>query len=330
MKKIILMLLAVTALTACSKFEPVSKGGDENVPVELYGNIYTGAATRGEGVIGGIPADGLVFDLYRANQNPNYSAFTVKVEGTLATDETITTNPKLYYLGEGVNSTFIGLHPVGGTLANNTVTYDLDGSDDILATESVEGNNTTPPNKALTFKHLLTKIQVDIKLKDGEDPGIINSIGGIESIQVVDKAYEAVVTLPTPVQNPPVDARPIIAAGDKLGDGLLSLWAADGKAFDGTLNADGSATTIGYAMFLPSTADELLTLKIITKEDEERVHTVVVPKTAKSFEQGKGYIITIALTANSLGLIEFELDNVTAGIEGWIPVAPTPDDEVVY
>jgi hypothetical protein len=336
MKKIILMLLAVTALTACSKFEQVPT--DENVPVELYGEIYTGASTRGDGVITGIPDAGLKFDLYRANQNPNYSAYTLKVEGTLAkADGKITTNPKLYYLGENNKSSFIGLHPVGGTLANNTVTYDLDGSDDILATESVEGNKVTPPNKALQFQHLLTKIQVDIKVGKtvgGIPPAdIVTNLGKVTAIKVVDKAVKAVVTLPNLSDDPTnaADVRPTIDGGAALGDGLLSLWADDGKAIDDAttgggvaLTTDGSVTTIGYAMFLPTTG--ALQLKISTEESDPNQYVVNIP--SYTYAQGYGYIITLRLTEDGTGLIEFNLENVTASIKPW--QVGTNGGEIVY
>jgi hypothetical protein len=324
-------------LTACSKFEPVSKGGDENVPVELYGEIYTGAATRGDGVINGVvPTGGLVFDLYRADQTGDpagYDKYTLKVEGTLADDDTkkITTNPGLYYSGNGTKSSFIGVYPVGGVLNANTVTYDLDGSDDILATQNVDGNQEYPPTAALAFKHLLTKIRVDIKPKTGDDAGALVASGGITSIKVVGKAVKAVVALPNPTTNA-TGAYPTIAAGAALADSDLSLWTAAGLALTNndagaiTFNPDGTPTTIGYAMFLPSEATEVLTLKIITKGAPTTVHSITLP--TKPYVQGLGYIITIQFSKTKLGLDEFELDNVTADIDIWDDQTPEPD--VVY
>jgi hypothetical protein len=339
MKKIILMLLAVTALTACSKFEPVSKGGDENVPVELYGDIYTGTATRGDGVIGGIPADGLVFDLYRANQTgatPAYTIYTTKVQGTLLTTKKITTDPGLYYLGTGIKSSFIGLHPVGGTLANNKVTYDLDGSDDILATQSVEGEQDEDPSPlSLTFKHLLTKIQVRIKSKDDEDPGALAAAEGIKSIKVAGKAIKAIVTLPNlSTETNAANVYPIIAADGTDTADDLSLWTDDGKALDDNdngailFNTDGTAKHIGSAIFLPTTptdTKEVLTLKIITK-GKNIEHPVPLPEL--EYKQGFGYTITIALSISKLGVEEFDLDDVEVDIAAWDEQAP--EDEVVY
>jgi hypothetical protein len=346
MKKIIFMLLAIVALTGCSKFEQVPDVNDENgTPVELYGEI-DGATTRGAGVIdGAVPAGGLHFDLFRANQTPEYTTYTVKVDGILGAETdhltTITTDPKLYYLGNGSYSSFIGLYPrvadaTGAEFspADNTVTYEIDGGTDILATESFEGKKSDvdhPTTATLTFQHLLTKIRVDIKV-GGDPEAVISAVGKITAIKVKEKAVKAIVTFPTPTVG--TIARPTIDVDDTdTPDNLPLVNATDGTAISATaLNPDGTtAVPIGVAMFLPTSvygATEDLKLIISTEESNPDQYEVNVPN--RTFAQGSSYIITIKVTENGLGLIEFSLVNVTSSIAGWTPVTPTPEEEIEY
>jgi hypothetical protein len=338
MKKIILMLLAVTALTACSKFEQVDANDENGTPVELYGEI-SGATTRGAGVINAVPAGGLVFDLYRANQTGDpiaYGYYTTKVEGTLGADPDhltkITTNPGLYYLPGGNYSSFIGLYPVGGSLAANQVTYDLvDGGTDILATQNVavkEGENQ--PTVTLQFQHLLTKIQVKIKAKAGQDAeGIIATLGKITAIKVEGKAVKAIVTLPDLIDEPTdaAGARPTVTGGAEVGDGDLALVNTDGTSIsDGIALDPAAAKTIGTAIFLPGT--QSLKLKITAEESDDDAYTVTVP--SYEYLQGSGYVITLALTIDKLGLVSFEFVSITGNIDAWTEVTTDgpADDEI--
>jgi hypothetical protein len=342
MKKIIFMMLAVVALTSCSKFEQVPT--DENgSPVELYGEIYTGAETRGDGVIDGIiPSGGLLFDLYRANQDATsaYSTYTLRINGTLGenNDNKITTTPKLYYLTNGKESSFIGLYPRGGTpnytaTPANTVTYPLaDGGTDILATQSLEGNKTTQPAAAFSFQHLLTKIRVEVKVDwDGatetERDALITSLGNIKSLKVEGKSVNAVVTLPTPG----IGARPTIATGTTIGDGDLALVNENGTSIDAAgiaLTPDGLATTIGFAMFVPSEAAEQLTYKITTAYSSENEYVVVTPSAKENlFAQGYGYKITIRLDKSGFDVVEVAFD-LDASVDTW--KNGTTDTDIVY
>jgi hypothetical protein len=338
MKKIIFMLLAIVALTGCSKFEQVPT--DENVPVELYGEIY--GATRGAGVINGIPdPGGLLFDLYRANQDATsaYSTYTLKVNGTLAVGGAITTDPKLFYLSGNRNSSFIGLYPRADAnttinYADKTVTYKLeDGGTDILATQSLEDSKDTDPHPAtaLSFQHLLTKIRVDVKVDwvgatDAKREALITNIGKITAIKVGGKSVDAVVTLPT-LPGGANGVRPTVAKGTVHGD--LPLVKEDGTPIDADLKVDGTATTFGTAIFVPSEAAEFLTFKITTaySAPDEYVATASAPLLEREYVAGTGYKVTIRLDESGFEVTEVGfLGNGTVGI--W--TENTDEYEVVY
>jgi hypothetical protein len=333
MKKIIFMLLAVAVLTGCSKFEQVPND-ESGSPVELSGDIYTGAATRGDvgdGVIGGIPdPNGLKFDLYRANQNPSavYSAYTLRVNGTLGTDKKITTEPAtLYYLGNGKSSSFIGLYPRGGDLDANTVTYPVNGATDILATQSVEGDKVSKPTHKFLFKHLLTKIRVEIKVEGTDTEGLVNMLGDVK-VEIKDKAVNAVVALPDlSTSTNATGVYPTVAADGT--PAYLALVTDEGDAINGVaLNADGSAKNVGYAMFLPTPTadtDEVLNLKVITAQNGD-YEDVLVP--AKKFLPSYAYKLTLKLTETGLQAEEVEFDSDENDIDGWLDGTDPADFEL--
>jgi hypothetical protein len=330
MKKISLMLLAVTALTACSKFEPVSKGGDENVPVELSGNIYTGATTRGDGIIVGLPESGEFYNLnvYRADQIADddwtgVSKYVSRVNAQLAHDGAITSTPALYYApNANRKSSFIGLYPQGGTFDPdaNTVKYTaIDGGTDILGSQFVEGNKSTSTPLNLAFSHLLTRIDVELIINEDDEDlrgSISNAWGPITGISVGDKKVDALVTLPAPG----AAGFPVVTtdAGSTPDD--LPLVDEDGVTAPSILLPTGTnSVPFGHAIFVPFSGP--LTLKAYTDSFGE----VTATASSVTLEVGKSYTVVLGFTITSGGGGALQIVSFTATtINSWTPGAGDP------
>jgi hypothetical protein len=212
------------------------------------------------------------------------------------TGEDIALYPAQYYLLDAdQKSRFIGVYPKEGVYSatDKTVTYpELDGAIDVMCSNIAVGHKDIDTNPELTFKHLLTKIKVQLKVdgaNDDEKEEVINTWGEVSSIKVVGKKTGAVVTLPAPGSTGEAS---IATTGGTPGD--LELTTKDGKtpaSLPLSLTLNDNSDPFGYAMFVPSTAEEKLTLTI--GFDDGRTVAVQTP-TDQKYEVGKGYKIVVA------------------------------------
>jgi hypothetical protein len=336
MKKIILMMSAVTALAGCSKMEQITDGqipenDGSGVPVQLHG-VISADATRGEGVITGTPA--LSFDVFRADmvsEGKYTTTYAKKVGGTMtATTGTITLNPKQYYSPNAALKTkFIGVYPAGGAenLTTRTVTYTnamLDGSTDIMASGLVEGYKGIVTNPSLTFNHLLTKVVVLVKA-GSSDPGEIANIaamwGDITKIALKDKNIGAVVTLPDPTTG----GAATIAASGTPADLALAKKSTNNTAVS-NITLTGTAQEFGYAMFLPVTTAEKLTLLVNTSAAYSTTPLPLPITTAQTFEAGKSYTITLSFTVEGTTSANASVEISGGSAAGWSDGSPINED----
>jgi hypothetical protein len=310
-------------LTACSKFEPVDVNDKNGSPVKLSGNIYTGAETRGDGIITGLPtgADVLNLNVYRADQitNSTWSGVTKyvsRVNATLDASGAINATPSLYYAPNGNrNSSFIGLYPQGGTpdYTANTVKYTaIDGGTDILGSQFVEGNKSTSTPLALTFTHLLTRIEVELLIDDADAnrrQSISDAWGLINSISVVDKKVDALVTLPAPG----AAGRPVVTTDVSSTLAELPLVADDGDPVTPiNLPTGTSSVLFGHAIFVPF-ASGPLTLKAYAANFGE----VSVTKPDVTLEVGKAYTVVLKFDIDSGGGALQIVSLTATTINGW-------------
>jgi hypothetical protein len=312
------MLLAVAALTSCSKFEQVPNAGETGSPVKLYGSIYTGTETRaiGDGVITTIPATSPYFEfqVYRADESApsTYGAYASGADGVLAPSGTpgvgdITTSPALYYLpvltsaATPLKSSFVGLYPRGGTLSSGQVTFTgLNGNTDIMCSDIGEGNTvyggTSTGGLTLTFYHLLTKIKVELNAIGGspaELAGVSAAWGTITDISVDDKKVDnIVVALPAPGSPGHGSVTATGAAAD------LPLTLPGGGAATAQAPGTGTAVTYGFAMFVPVQSPAQAPLKLLVTSAKIGQFEVDVP--TQSWDAGTGYTITLEFSATSV------------------------------
>jgi hypothetical protein len=318
MKKILFMMLAVMALVSCSKFEVFS---DEDIKtngslVELSGVIEDMDTRAGAGVISGKLSADLSVSVFRADMSadatPVYSKYNADaIAGTVAEkDGKLAMSPKQRFFPNAARkSKFIAVYPSDGTFTNEagsnkttgTVTFALDGKTDVMCTNIAEGYKGLAAMPKLTFKHLLTRVDVKIQAEAGA--GYTNNDiralwGNIKTITVKDKKIDAVVTLPAAT-----DANTATASIAAVTGGTataLSLW--NGTAAPGEAALPDAATYFGYAMFLPVT-DGKLTFNISTTDGGDTTATTQADKT---YEAGKSYTIIISFTLENIPRLEFE------------------------
>ena len=349
MKKIIFMVLAVTALSGCSKMEQISEDDSTGVSVKLYGVITD--VTRGAGVITGKPS--LTFDVFRVDKRAVFSdgvatgsyeypaTYADKIDGSMTPSTgAISLRPEQKYSPvENIYTKFIGVYPTGGAYnsADRTVTYaSLDGTTDVMISNTAEGNNETQGGISLSFKHLLTRIDVKVKAKlvtsSTEDKAaellnVKTAWGNITHIAVKNKKTGAVVTLPAP--NTSDD--PIIAVSGGATDlPLTNKLNGDVVPAPGTpLVLTEAPLEFGYAMFVPSTGDEKLTLEVKT-DGAFAAGIDAVTTSNLSYAAGKSYTITLLFSIDSGNTPELEADVTTGtGNAGdWDPAGSNDEIEV--
>lgn len=260
---------------------------------------------RGVGPIeGDKPAHDLSLAIFRANE-PYSDAYTsTPVDGTMAAETgVITFYPTQYYPTNGCKTKLIGLYPAGDeyTPSERTVIYSTpNGSTDIMAGDLVEGCRSKPINGKMTFGHLLTQVQVYVKAKED---AVAAAWGKITGITIVDKKEGYVVTLP----KPSVGGLATIASTGEI-PGELPLTTAEGGAI-GPFGLNTNFRPYGYAMFLPVTNDEELTLSITT-ENGGTQELAISSDDDDIYEAGKAYKIKITFKG------AFEI-SVSASLTPW-------------
>jgi hypothetical protein len=312
MKKNVFMYLAVTALlfVGCSKMEqvyPIPGGELSNVPVELSGVIHAGNTRITGPIAGTMPPNGMAVSVFRANTTYG-TQYNTKLGGTF-TGGKIAMSPKQYYPVDGSSIKFIAVHPENGTYddENRTVEFLINGSTDILCSNVVEGSKTGPA-PGMTFRHLLTQVKVMV-IADGTNKADVPSEWGeVTGVAINGKAVPALVTLPAPTGN---GAASIAQKPGATGTNL-AVTKASGVGANLAIPTGTAAAEFGYAMFLPSTADETLTLTITTTKTTG-VETIT--NTAKSYAGAGIYVITIKFRLG--GGIDVDTNAATSDLQQW-------------
>ena len=316
MKNLIFVLLALLALSGCSKSEHISEDVFTGLPVQLSG-VIADATRAGQGVVSGAkPNKALSMHIFRADQNttPAWTANyeTTPITGSMAASSgTITLDPAQFYLPRGDRSSrFIGVYPTGTPdIANKKVTYTLDGAMDVMCSNFAEGSKGTSGDISMTFEHLLTQIVVKVKNggnDDGEKAAIPSLWGNVTSIRVKGRATAVVLTLPDPNAAEGTAATGSIAAAANSNDADLALTKADGTAAAAvTIPGNTDPALFGYAMFLPVTTAGKLSLDIVTQYSPVDGITVETSN-AQTFEAGKAYELVVSFTLNDVTLSKTE------------------------
>lgn len=166
MKKLILSVLAIAAMTSCTKSSVEDL--DPNAPVEIKLNAGIEVNTISKSV-GAITPKSAVDDVVfvRADETAIPSDWTTATVQSIGaeiaeTSGTITfTSSQYYNIDKAKNTYLIGYHPgTGATLANGVVTFTgLTGQQDIMYAPVVNGNKSTTEALKPSFSHKLSQLK---------------------------------------------------------------------------------------------------------------------------------------------------------------------------
>lgn len=166
MKKMIISVLALLGMVACTNENEPEIVIDSNEPVEVKmvaSIVDVNAKTRA------IAEEGKEVDVAFAKQesttDPTAWTDATQVTAKINTDKSIAFTDKQYYSSDAATNTyFVGYSPAG-TLTNGTVTFkDMDGSQDIIYATVVHGNKTSGSTTlSPAFNHKLSQIQFKFK-----------------------------------------------------------------------------------------------------------------------------------------------------------------------
>lgn len=297
MKKILFSMLAMAAMVSCSNENEQIDGINGKVEIKLNaGVVSTKAPIDSEN---NLPKADVSLQIVQAPDDAIATwtgISTVAATPTLKTTGTIdfdNTNA-LYYNADETKKSHLLAYSPSGTITSGSVEWLIDGSNDIIIAKAVSGSKAAGETiDALSFEHLLTQLQIEIK----GDAAAASTFGtAIRSIKIKDALTKPKMTFgDTKITT--LDWTNI----DKANLDVLET-GKDTPVSTGNINTSGIATAIGYIMLQPTTSYTLLisTDKITDKE-------VVVALAAAA---GNAHKITITFSATAI--------EPTATLTGWV------------
>lgn len=252
MKKFILSILAIAAMTSCTKTS--EDDVDPNAPVEIkLGGSITALSKAA------VIDNTFTAQVASSETTGNYT--TSLWSGTDAgkinvNNGSVTFIQTEYYPNDGGTVYMKGFAPQA-TINAGQVAYTISGKEDIMVTSEISGSRTDNTGKELTFNHLLTQLKFKLV---AEDADAITYWGSITSITVKDVEKDLVLNLNT--------GELTAATTPNKGDLEVSEDFAS-KALTTT------AVENGYIMVLPSTTAYVLNIK--TTENTGGVDVTISP-----------------------------------------------------
>lgn len=261
MKKHLLLTLLILFLFGCTEdtlrtvsVEPV----DDEIRMKMgIGSVES--STRGDGVIHDSFTNNLLVSFVRfdaTNQSSTYGTDRLVDATVLAnTVDNVVFQPSQYYLTNGYNSKLTGLYPqVDGVKAtwdmtNQKISFDIDGSTDIMCSNTIEGNKENRSlNRLVTFGHVLTQIQLHIYASNATT---VDVWGKVESIKIANREKNIIYTLSATGEGV---FTPDGSDRDDLPITFTQPNAADGVTIPVSTVGDGTdVSPVGYIMFAPIT-----------------------------------------------------------------------------
>lgn len=273
-------MAAAFAMTSCSK-EPGTGRGDGEQTAIVLGSSVLGVETRGAGVI-----------------NDDYTTFSAGIVGytgtaTVAapsftqdpivfTSGVSTTVTGKFYPVDGSAVNFVGYAPSGGTLSAGSVSFTIDGTDDVMYAGVASGTKVqaiagTHPN--LVFEHMLTQLQFQVVAEDVAGVPAVAAWGDVTKIEVLSQPNTIALAL---------------ASGTATASGTAVFTGFSGtQALTTTLTGVGNGT-----MIFPVNA-ATLSLKVYTVNCPEGQQVDLLSKT---FVAGSAYKVNLTFKATAIVL----------------------------
>lgn len=278
MKKILLAVTAVLAITGCSQNEDeVIINNDNPVEINLNGGVEATAVSRAA-VNPGQALSDIQFVRVDGDGIGTLSDFnTVKVTGTMAAGGTITFSPVQYYPSDGsTKANILGFYPKATSIAAGLATMTITGDEDVLYASVVSGSKKNPITTSLSFQHKLTQFKFVVKRDDNSTDADIADVNvAIKNVNTVFKMNLA-------------------------DDGKLSDWDTPKSTITpitgATATVAGTTETAGF-MLEPNLTSLVLTVSA-TGYDQSDV--TITGTDGGKFEMGKAYTITLTFKGKSI------------------------------
>lgn len=324
MKTLVLSMISIAAtlaaMTACtSEGDPIDEG-TKDTPVEIKMSAgVLNIVTKSDGPINGLTS--AITDVaFLSQENTEGQGESIVWTGITpttheasiaATTGTIDFTTKPYYSSDATKYTYlIGYHPkTGSTFSSEdgSITFNITGKQDIMYASVVNGNKET--NKATEaakrllqpeFKHLLAQLKIEVK----GDAAAAAAWGAISSISVKEAKTDL-----------KLDAKT-----GALGEGATAPQNIKLiRDNDTPIDIPESATSAGYSMVLPRTAQ--YSLVIVTDKVSSREVAINIPadnatspaRAENETRAGEAYNITLTFRASEI--------SATAKVDEWTDVA---------
>jgi hypothetical protein len=326
MKKSYLLVLAAVVLVGCSKSE-INEVNDD-VQIALRSDIVSasGQLTRApfEGVLS---ATNVLEARVVTSATENFSGAAYANGIMKFNNATLAANYETDGLEgtstfQGTASVYVyGLYPKGWTVATPAASaeFTFNGSDDVMAAAKVSTSKADVDDaayKTLSFKHLLTRLEV--KLSAGA--AAIPLLGNVSAIRLIgDADGTAAVNNQVVVSN--TGASPVPTFSSASATSLNFYGLDDTKAYTNTVVSSYTLTTIptfvGYSLVAPVTAgasEEEYFLEVVTIDGGSKKFAVdLLDKSSASFEgstAGKSFVLAIHF-------VSVTHIAVTATVEDW-------------
>lgn len=277
MKKILLAVTAVLAITGCSQNEDeVIINNDNPVEINLNGGVEATAVSRAA-VNPGQALSGIQFVRVDGDEIGTLSDFnTVKITGSMKADGDITFESAQYYPSNGsTKANILGFYPVATSIAAGVATMTITGDEDVLYASAVSGSKKNPIATSLSFQHKLTQFKFVVK-RDGSstDADIADVNVAIKNVNTVFKIG--------------------------LVNGALSDWGTPISTITPITNATASVTgTVETAGFMLEPNLTSLVLDVSATGYDSSDVTITGTDGGK-FEMGKAYTITLTFKGKSI------------------------------
>jgi hypothetical protein len=332
MKKSYLLVLAAVVLLGCSKSE-INEVNDD-VQIALRSDIVSasGQLTRAP-FEGALSADNVLEARVVTSATENFSGAAYANGVMKFNNATLAANYETDGLEgtstfQGATPVYVyGLYPKGWTVATPAASaeFTFNGSDDVMAAAKVSTSKADVDDaayKTLSFKHLLTRLEV--KLSAGT--AAIPLLGNVSAIRLIgDAAGTAAVNNKVVVSNTGASPVPTFSSASATSlnfYGLTYNATADTKAYVNTVVPSYTLTTdptfVGYSLVAPVTAtvasEEEYFLEVVTAVGGSKKFAVdLLDKSSAPFDgstAGKSFVLAIHFVSPTHIA-------VTATVEDW-------------
>lgn len=276
-------MLAMAAMVSCTnEIETLDQPKvNENEPVEIVLNGGVNELTTKAAIQPGAAFTAQVIAI--KNDATDYNTLLWgQANGNISIDtngKVTFTNPQ-YYPADGSSIKMRGFAPQSSSITNGVVSYEINGTQDIMIAPEISADKTNNTNKKLEFAHLLTQLQIKVK---AEDQAAIDAWGTITSISI-----NAVKTLDLNLSTGKIAAK----ATDPVSADLSLEGFQTGQAL--TAVADDQAVSAGSIMLLPSKT--AYKLKITTSKVTDKEIEISLAETLAS----NAHVITVTFKASEI------------------------------